>query len=186
MFKQFFLIKIPKNINIYIDLKKKHLLILHSNNNKCLIKINLKFVKIKKKLNKTIFLYVVCFFLNSENLLFKIQQKKTVLFLKKLLKEIVFKNYKKLKLNGIGFKILIVQNIIHLKLGYSHSIYFKLPDTVGAKITKNNILVLFSFSVKKLTLISSLIKKCKKPDPYKGKGFLYENEKINLKIGKKN
>lgn len=188
MFKSFFLIKIPKNIKIYIDSKKNYLLLKNLNNKK-LIKVNSKFLKIKKNRTGIICLYVFWEKFKIKKTLSKPDLKRKLLFFKKLLKEIMINNYKKLQLNGIGYKMRIIEsypnNIIHLKIGYSHSLYFKLPVNITAKITKANILFLFSHSFKNLTFISSLIKNCKKPDPYKGKGILYVNEKITLKIGKK-
>ena len=106
-----------------------------------------------------------------------------------MLVDVSSKRCKKSRLNSISYKISIIQHkltsIIHLKLGYSHSVYFKLPDYIKAKITKNNILFLFGNSIEKLSFIAGLIKNCKRPDPYKGKGILYVGENINLKVGKK-
>jgi len=183
MFKKSFLIKIPLYISVYIDPQKKSLLL------KNLIKFSSKIIKIKDYKSKITFLYIT-FFSNNKKTFVKSQQKNVIRFLKKVINETTFKNYKKLKLNGIGYKILIIKTksnncILHFKLGYSHSIYFRLPDNIIVKLNKTNSLFLFSFSIEKLSLITSLIKKCKIPDPYKGKGFLYENEKITLKIGKK-
>ena len=172
-------VKIPKNISIYIHPKKKFLLI-KSNYNKVLIKIN--FIVFKVMRNNIEFLHILSY--NQKNL----NHKKSVTVLKRALIEVSFKSFKRLKLNGIGYKFSIIpklSSIIHLKLGYSHSVYFKLPEYVTAKLTKNNILFLFSNSNEKLLTIAEAIKSCKIPDPYKGKGIMYINEKINLKVGKK-
>jgi len=188
MFKKSFFVKIPKDINIYIDLKKKYFLI-QSIFNKKLVKINSEILKVIKTENKIVFLYVTDFFSSNRKSIIKKRQKEILLILKRMLIDASSKSCRKLKLHGIGYKISIIQNnfgnIIHLKLGYSHSIYFKLPVNITAKITKNNILFLFGNSSEKLSLVAGLIKNYKKPDPYKGKGILYVGEKINLKLGKK-
>ena len=188
MFKKSFFVKIPKNINIYVDLKKKYFLI-KSIYNKKLVKINSEILKVIKTENKIVFLYVTDFFTSNRKNIIKKRQKEMLLILKRMLLDVSFKSCKKLQLNGIGYKISIIQHkfvsIIHLKLGYSHSVYFKLPDHINAKITKNNILFLFGNSIERLSLIAGLIKNCKRPDPYKGKGILYVGENINLKVGKK-
>ena len=112
--------------------------------------------------------------------------KKDFVRLKRLIFDVSYKSFRKLKLQGIGYKFSIISDkIINLKLGFSHNIYFKLPEYVTIKLTKNNTLFLFSDSTEKLVTISESIKRCKRPDPYKGKGVLYENEKIQFKIGKK-
>jgi len=183
MFKKSCLIKIPKNVSIYIDSQKK-LCLLRNNGNNSLINVNfdvLRFIKIK---NKREFIYINPVHRANETL-----YKDSVLSFKRALTDISSNSCKKLKLKGIGYKVSIIKNevnnVIHLKLGYSHSIYFKLPQYVAAKLTKNNVLFLFSNSAEKLSLVAELIKNCKRPDPYKGKGILYVNEKLNLKVGKK-
>lgn len=184
MFKKSFLLKIPKNINIYIYPLKNYLLF-KSFDNKKLIKINSDIFKIKKGIN-TVSL-TVDFFKTRKKLIKK--QKEILLLLRRTLIEVSSKKVIKLKLQGIGYKMVIIEHelgdIIHLKLGYSHSLYFKLPFDVTATISKSNILFLFGNSNLKLALVAALIKNCKKPDPYKGKGILYVEEKINFKIGKK-
>jgi len=175
MLKKSFLIKIPKIISIYVDSKKGFLVIKNGSNSFLLKTFNFRLIKIRNKIE---FLYIVE---NNSKSYTKYFRK-----LKKLIFDVSYKSFRKLKLQGIGYKFSIISNnLIHLKLGFSHSIYFKLPEYITAKLTKNNILFLFSDSTEKLVLISESIKNCKIPDPYKGKGILYVNEKINLKIGKK-
>merc|ERR1712238_179016 len=99
-------------------------------------------------------------------------------------------NYcKKLKLFGVGYKVLLIkqlkENILHLKLGYSHSVYFKLPKNLSIEITKKNFLFLSGNSLEEVSSTAAAIRKLKLPEPYKGKGILYVDEKIQLKIGKK-
>ena len=188
MLKQSSFVKVPSDICVYADLKNKYLLLKNTNTKK-LIKLNSKVIPIKNK-KKVDYLYISTCFLFKNKKKVNEQQKSISLFLKKVLKEMVFKNSKKLNLNGVGYKILIMENslnncILHFKLGYSHSVYLKLPKDIIVKLNKNNTLFLSGPSIKKLTLISSLIKKCKSPDVYKGKGFLYEYERLALKIGKK-
>lgn len=167
-------------------LKKKTVLV-KSGYNEGLLKIknnNLKLLKIKNNKN---FISIVSNPKNNKNL--KILYKKNLLNIKRLCFDTISKSWKKLKLQGIGYKFSIISNkhvnILHLKLGYSHSIYVKLPNYVTVKLTNNNVLFLQSNSIEKLFLVSELIKNCKRPDPYKGKGILYVNENINLKLGKK-
>lgn len=166
-------IKIPKNVVIYIH-QKKNFLLVKSSHNQVLIKIDDYIFKSIK--NKTEFLHIV-----PDN-------RETLAQIKKSIIAVSFKNFRRLKLKGIGYKCVIiskVSTVLHFKLGYSHSVYFKLPKDVTAKLTKNNILFLFSNSFEKLCTISEAIKNCKTPDPYKGKGIMYVDDKIKLKVGKK-
>ena len=175
MLKKSSLIKIPKKTSIYIIPKKKILVIKSGSNSFILKNFNFSLIKIK---NKTEFLYI-------RHNDYK-NYKKDFVRLKRLIFDVSYKSFRKLKLQGIGYKFSIISDkIINLKLGFSHNIYFKLPEYVTIKLTKNNTLFLFSDSTEKLVTISESIKRCKRPDPYKGKGVLYENEKIQFKIGKK-
>jgi len=93
-----------------------------------------------------------------------------------------------LKLIGIGYKIFPIDNIKNLyqfKLGFSHSIYYKVPNNINVFIKKNTLIYLSGSSIKNVTQLASNIRSYKKPEPYKGKGILYHNETIKLKQGKK-
>lgn len=97
----------------------------------------------------------------------------------------------KLRLFGIGYKIEIKQNkkymLLQFRLGYSHPIDVKLPIGMSFKrYNEKSSIYIFSFEhVQYLKNFTSLIKKLRMPDPYKGKGLRYENELIKRKEGKK-
>ena len=97
--------------------------------------------------------------------------------------------YKKLKFVGVGYKAFFVKieslELINLKLGYSHDIFVKAPKNISINPHKANILFISGTSLNEVSRITSLIRNCKLPEPYKGKGILYENEQIKLKEGKK-
>ena len=97
--------------------------------------------------------------------------------------------YTKLKFVGIGYRALPVDQLddklLSLKLGYSHSIFFKPTTNTNIFCLKRTKLFVWGNSYQDITKIASKIRSYKKPEPYKGKGILYENEKIKLKEGKK-
>ena len=96
---------------------------------------------------------------------------------------------KKIKLVGVGYKVFPKNyksnQLLELKLGFSHFIYYKIPKTVQITPFKSTFIYIFSNSYYSLTQIAANIRSYKSPEPYKGKGVLYENEKIILKEGKK-
>lgn len=94
----------------------------------------------------------------------------------------------KLRLVGIGFKVLIEESQISLKLGWSHSVIYKLPHGISVIQPKSRlpIFIIQGIEYDKVTQVAAEIRKFKKPEPYKGKGFSYENEQIRRKEGKKN
>lgn len=89
-----------------------------------------------------------------------------------------------LLLNGIGFRSLIQENHLILKLGFSHDIIIPIPSPIQI-ISKTNMLILSSFDFLLLTQFVYHIRNYKKPEPYKGRGLILKNEKIFKKEGKK-
>lgn len=116
-------------------------------------------------------------------------QSTTASLIKKLLIETSTKIYQKLKFVGVGYRAFPVEDfenrLLLLKLGYSHPIYFRIPRETKIFSFKLTKLFLHSYSYQKLTSTASKIRANKVPEPYKGKGILYENEQIKLKEGKK-
>lgn len=126
---------------------------------------------------------------NNEKKKLKAIQATQVALLKQMLLEISLVYCKKLKLIGVGFKVLSLKvlnfDLLYFKLGYSHAVYFKVPKTLNVFCLKNNKLFLIGNSFIFLTQVAALIRSYKIPEPYKGKGILYMDEKITLKEGKK-
>jgi large subunit ribosomal protein L6 len=89
----------------------------------------------------------------------------------------------------VGYRAFPVENfenhLLILRLGYSHPIYFKIPPKIKIFSLKLTKLFLYSYSYQQLILTASKIRLNKIPEPYKGKGILYENETTTLKEGKK-
>lgn len=92
---------------------------------------------------------------------------------------------KKLVLKGLGLKAtLLKQNLLELKLGFSHIIHLEIPLIINITLLKNIILLESSDSVL-LGNFANKIRSLKKPDSYKGKGVWYKNEIKVLKVVKK-
>ena len=92
-------------------------------------------------------------------------------------------------INGSIMDEEIIKNtksILKLNLGYSHSIYIKIPDTISIFYINTTTIYLSSFDYLKLNNISNYIKKFRVPEPYKGKGIKFEYDFIKIKEGKKN
>lgn len=90
---------------------------------------------------------------------------------------------KTLEFNGVGYRAAVSGKTLTLNLGYSHQIDHKLPEGISAKVDKNTILI--SGSNKELVgFVSAQVRSYRKPEPYKGKGIKYIDEKIIKKAGK--
>jgi large subunit ribosomal protein L6 len=91
---------------------------------------------------------------------------------------------KQLNLVGVGYKAAVSQKILELNVGYSHPIKYALPDGIKATVNANTRILLESSDKQLLGQVSAEIQKFRPPEPYKGKGILFEGEKIKRKAGK--
>lgn len=92
---------------------------------------------------------------------------------------------KKLILEGVGFKSEVKGDKLVLALGFSHLVEFKISKGLNVTAEKNNITI--SGVDKELVgQFAAKVRKRKKAEPYKGKGFRYVGEIIRRKQGKKN
>jgi large subunit ribosomal protein L6 len=89
-----------------------------------------------------------------------------------------------LEINGVGYRAEVKGRAIQLALGYSHPVIFPLPDGVDAKIDKQTVITLEGADRQVLGEAAAAIRKLRPPEPYKGKGIKYAEEKIRRKAGK--
>ena len=91
---------------------------------------------------------------------------------------------RQLNLVGVGFRAALNKNELVLNLGYSHPIKFSLPDGISASVDANTKITLESSDKQLLGQVSADIQKFRPPEPYKGKGVLFEGQKLKRKAGK--
>ena len=90
---------------------------------------------------------------------------------------------KELVIIGIGYQAQVKGNRLQLQLGYSHDIYFDMPE--GITVTANQTEVKVDGTDKQLVgAVAAKIRSFRKPEPYKGKGIKYTGEYIRRKAGK--
>lgn len=90
---------------------------------------------------------------------------------------------KKLEINGVGFRVALTGNVLKFQLGFSHDVMFTLPEGVSAVVEQNTITV-SGISKQAVGQAAAEIRALKKPEPYKGKGIKYADERIIRKSGK--
>jgi large subunit ribosomal protein L6 len=88
-----------------------------------------------------------------------------------------------LLITGVGYKAEVKGNILILSLGYSSDVYIGIPEgiTITAEPSK---VVVSGIDKQRVGELASQIRKLRPPEPYKGKGIRYDNEKIRRKVGK--
>jgi len=91
---------------------------------------------------------------------------------------------KKLEINGVGFKATIAGKIISLNLGYSHPITYTIPEQIKVTIEENTKITIEGPDRQVVGVVASEIRSFYPPEPYKGKGVRYSDEKITRKEGK--
>jgi large subunit ribosomal protein L6 len=91
---------------------------------------------------------------------------------------------KKLILEGVGFKSAVNGNMLDLALGFSHPVNLDIPSELTVTADKN-IITITGIDKEKVGQFSAFVRSLKKPEPYKGKGFRYDDEVIRRKQGKK-
>ncbi len=89
-----------------------------------------------------------------------------------------------LDINGIGYKADVNGQALVLNLGFSHSIDFPLPQGVSATVDKKNSITLEGIDKELVGQTAASIRALRPPEPYKGKGIKYAEERIIRKAGK--
>jgi len=89
-----------------------------------------------------------------------------------------------LEINGVGYRADARGNILFLTLGYSHPIAFQLPAGITAKVERQVVVTLEGADRELLGQTAAAIRELRPPEPYKGKGVKYAEERIRRKAGK--
>ena len=91
---------------------------------------------------------------------------------------------KKLEINGVGFKAAVVGKMVNLSLGYSHPINYEIPEQIKVTVEENTKITIEGPNKQVVGQVASEIRAFYPPEPYKGKGVKYSDERIERKEGK--
>lgn len=90
---------------------------------------------------------------------------------------------KKLEVNGVGYKVAVKGKILELILGFSHPINFEIPEGIDISVEKN-IITIKGYDKQVVGQVAAKVREFRPPEPYKGKGVKYVDERIIRKAGK--
>lgn len=90
---------------------------------------------------------------------------------------------KKLEVNGVGFKVAMQGADLKMSLGFSHEVIYKVPIGITIAVEANTITV-SGIDKQAVGQAAAEIRAFKKPEPYKGKGIKYIDERVLRKSGK--
>ncbi|GAA1022964.1 MULTISPECIES: 50S ribosomal protein L6 [Amycolatopsis] len=91
---------------------------------------------------------------------------------------------KKLEIHGVGYRVQAKGSDLEFALGYSHPVKIEAPEGITFKVESPTRFSVSGIDKQKVGQTAAVIRKLRRPDPYKGKGLRYEGEKIRRKVGK--
>jgi len=89
-----------------------------------------------------------------------------------------------LEINGVGYRAEISGKVLTLSLGYSHPVVYELPEGITVEVEKQTKLSVKGIDKQLVGSAAAKIRSFRKPEPYKGKGIKYADERIVRKAGK--
>jgi len=92
---------------------------------------------------------------------------------------------RKLEINGVGYRAAAQGKNLQLSLGYSHDVVYKVPEGVTIAVPKPTEVIITGVDKQKVGQVAAEIRGYRPPEPYKGKGVKYAEERIFRKEGKK-
>lgn len=97
----------------------------------------------------------------------------------------VTKGFEKiLEINGVGYRAELQGKTLNLSLGYSHPVVFPLPEGITAEVEKQTKVFVRGIDKELVGATAAKIRSFREPEPYKGKGIKYSDERIIRKAGK--
>ena len=91
---------------------------------------------------------------------------------------------KTLVAEGVGYKFQLNKTTLILNVGFTHPVEFLIPSDLSIKLESPTRLVISGIDKEKVGFLAAKVRSMRPPEPYKGKGILYDGEKILRKAGK--
>jgi len=92
---------------------------------------------------------------------------------------------KVLEINGVGYRASVEGKNLKLQLGFSHDVLYPIPQDIQIQCATPTNIAISGHDLQKVGQVAAEIRSYRKPEPYKGKGVKYANERIVRKEGKK-
>ncbi|MDR2479623.1 MAG: 50S ribosomal protein L6 [Treponema sp.] len=91
---------------------------------------------------------------------------------------------KTLIITGVGYRAEVQGKLLSMSLGYSTDIFVGIPEGLAVTADANGKVLVSGIDKQRVGEFAAQIRKLRLPEPYKGKGIRYEDEKIKRKVGK--
>ena len=91
---------------------------------------------------------------------------------------------RELEIQGVGFKASIAGKQLTMSVGYSHPVEYTVPDGITVAVVDGVQLKVSGIDKQLVGQVSARIRAFRPPEPYKGKGVRYKDERVRRKAGK--
>ena len=92
---------------------------------------------------------------------------------------------KRLEISGVGYRASMQGKNVQLALGFSHDVVYQVPEGITVAVPRPTEIVITGIDKQKVGQVAAEIREYRGPEPYKGKGVKYAEERIVRKEGKK-
>lgn len=92
---------------------------------------------------------------------------------------------RKLELVGVGYRAQAQGNKLNLTLGFSHPVVYEVPEGVSVETPSQTEVVVRGMDKQRVGQVAAEIRRFRPPEPYKGKGVRYADERVVIKEAKK-
>lgn len=92
---------------------------------------------------------------------------------------------RRLEINGVGYRAAVQGKNLQLALGFSHDVLYPIPEGIKIECPKPTEIVISGIDAQRVGQVAAEIRRFRPPEPYKGKGVKYAEERIVRKEGKK-
>ena len=92
---------------------------------------------------------------------------------------------RKLEISGVGYRAAVQGKNLQIALGYSHDVVYPIPEGIAIATPRPVEIVISGSDKQKVGQVAAEIREYRPPEPYKGKGIKYADERIFRKEGKK-
>ena len=91
---------------------------------------------------------------------------------------------KSLVITGVGYRAEVQGNLLSMSLGFSNDVFVGIPEGITVTADAGGKVTISGIDKQRVGELAAQIRKLRPPEPYKGKGIRYDNEKIRRKVGK--
>ena len=91
---------------------------------------------------------------------------------------------KELEIQGVGYRAEADSKVLKLNVGYSHPVEMPIPEGIKVSVDRNVMIKIEGISRQQVGQFAADVRSVRPPEPYKGKGIRYLDERVRRKVGK--